>query len=97
MGAQTDFSCFSCLSSFWELAITEGTLENVACPSVGCVKARAHEKVDHAAGAFAEQRADGIGHEVVASVVGEEMAVRWQMLSEKRLVDSSEYPSSGLR
>ncbi|CAK9785861.1 hypothetical protein CC85DRAFT_206438 [Cutaneotrichosporon oleaginosum] len=81
--------CYSCLSSFWNLAITEGTLENVACPSIDCVKARASEKVDHAAGAFAEQRADGIGSEVVASVVGQEMADRWQMLSEKRLVDSN--------
>ncbi|BEJ11475.1 hypothetical protein CspHIS471_0108970 [Cutaneotrichosporon sp. HIS471] len=81
--------CYSCLSSFWTLAITEGTLENVACPSIGCVKARAAEKVDHAAGAFAEERADGIGPDVVASVVGQEMADRWQMLSEKRLVDQN--------
>ncbi|GMK54875.1 hypothetical protein CspeluHIS016_0114610 [Cutaneotrichosporon spelunceum] len=81
--------CHSCLSSFWALAITEGTLENVACPSIGCVKARAADKVDHTAGAFAEQRADGIGPDIVASVVGQEMADRWQMLSEKRLVDQN--------
>lgn len=85
-------SCFSCLSSFWNLAIQEGTLENVACPSIGCVKARAtgEGNLDHAAGAYAEERSDGISPEVVASVVGQDMQERWQMLSEKRLVDTSE-------
>jgi len=83
-------SCHACLSSFWTLAIEEGTLQSVACPAVSCVKERAG-KVDHAAGAHALERNDGISMEVVESVVGKDLARRWRLLSEKRLVDTGAY------
>lgn len=57
------------------------------------MRATGDAQLDHAAGAYAEERSDGISSEVVASVVGPEMQERWQMLSEKRLVDTSELPS----
>lgn len=34
-------SCQDCLSACWLLAIKEGSIENVACPSIECVRKRA--------------------------------------------------------
>ncbi|KAI0995022.1 hypothetical protein K3495_g13158, partial [Podosphaera aphanis] len=57
-------SCVPCLSAGWTLAITEGSLENVFCPSVVCTKERATKegKTDHGD--------KGITPAVVESVVG---------------------------
>ncbi|TXT10734.1 hypothetical protein VHUM_02239 [Vanrija humicola] len=80
--------CHSCLHGFWALAIQEGSLTNVACPSVDCVKARAARPVEHAAAVFDDKRSDGITAAVVESVVGKELVKRWHTLSAKRLIET---------
>ncbi|KAL1409025.1 hypothetical protein Q8F55_005849 [Vanrija albida] len=80
--------CHSCLNGFWTLAIQEGTLANVACPSVDCVKARSARPVEHAAAVFDDDRSDGITAAVVESVVGPELVRRWHTLSAKRLIET---------
>ncbi|KAL7424702.1 hypothetical protein Q5752_000386 [Cryptotrichosporon argae] len=68
--------CTPCLSACWTLAISEGSIENVACPSVECTKARA--QVDR-------QATDGdVAPELVESVVGPELRTRWETLKETR-------------
>ncbi|ORX36001.1 hypothetical protein BD324DRAFT_581472 [Kockovaella imperatae] len=64
--------CVPCLSLCWSLAIEEGTLENVACPSVDCVKQRATGKRGEVDGSLVE------------SVVGHELRARWDELKERR-------------
>ena len=69
-------SCTPCLHACWSLAISEGTLESVSCPSPSCVKTRATSST-------AAQR-DEMDPELVRSVVGDELYARWQDLKEKR-------------
>ena len=75
------FSCTPCLSSCWSLAIEEGTLENVSCPSVSCVKTRATQSA---------QAQDDFDAELVESVVGKELRDRWLELKEKRKAEIGE-------
>jgi E3 ubiquitin-protein ligase RNF14 len=63
------------LSSCWTLAIEEGTLENVACPSFACVKKRA----TRAANEITEP-----DRELVEEVVGAKLRDRWEDLKAKR-------------
>ncbi|WVQ62143.1 uncharacterized protein L199_000281 [Kwoniella botswanensis] len=70
--------CTPCLSSCWSLAITEGSLENVSCPSVSCTKQRALRDRGESGG---ENEIDG---EMVESVVGKELRERWEDVKEKR-------------
>jgi hypothetical protein len=67
-------SCTPCLSSCWTLAIEEGTLENVSCPSVSCVKTRATSTAK-------ETETDS---KLVEEVVGETLRDRWLSLKDKR-------------
>ncbi|WWC86300.1 uncharacterized protein L201_001173 [Kwoniella dendrophila CBS 6074] len=72
--------CTPCLSSCWSLAITEGSLENVSCPSISCTKQRAlrdrGETVDNE-----------IDVELVESVVGKTLRERWEEVKEKRIAE----------
>ncbi|WVR05929.1 hypothetical protein IAU60_002955 [Kwoniella sp. DSM 27419] len=68
--------CTPCLSSCWSLAITEGSLESVSCPSVSCTKTRALR--DRA------EAVDSVDAELVESVVGKELRVRWEDIKERR-------------
>lgn len=77
----TRTSCTPCLSSCWSLAIEEGTLENVSCPSVGCVKQRATRDPRAAQGDQGKLETDAT---LVGSVVGSELRVRWEELKERR-------------
>ena len=73
-------SCTPCLSSYWCLAIDEGTLENVACPSIDCVKERAKQ----------ETARSEIDPDLVAEVVGLELKDRWEELKERRRAEIGE-------
>jgi hypothetical protein len=77
-------SCVPCLSSGWTLAITEGSLENVFCPSVACTKERATKegKTDHGD--------KGITPTLVESVVGKTLRERWERVKENRIVETGE-------
>lgn len=78
-------SCVSCLSSGWTLAITEGSLENVYCPSVTCTKSRATKE-----GKF-EGLETGVDAELVESVVGPALRQRWEWIKENRKVETGKY------
>ncbi|WVQ97419.1 hypothetical protein IAU59_004532 [Kwoniella sp. CBS 9459] len=68
--------CMPCLSSCWSLAITEGSLESVSCPSVSCTKTRA-----------LRNRAEvvpGVDADLVESVVGPALRERWEDIKERR-------------
>lgn len=78
--SQAYYSCTPCLSSCWTLAIEEGTLENVSCPSVTCVKQRATSTNP-------DQDTDV---ELVKEVVGDDLASRWTSLKEKRKAEIGE-------
>ncbi|WVW82357.1 hypothetical protein I302_104364 [Kwoniella bestiolae CBS 10118] len=69
--------CTPCLSSCWSLAITEGSLENVSCPSVSCTKQRALRD-------RGEQLDSDVDAVLVESVVGRELRERWEDVKEKR-------------
>ncbi|ORY23205.1 hypothetical protein BCR39DRAFT_362763 [Naematelia encephala] len=73
--------CAPCLASCWSLAIEEGTLENVSCPSVTCVKQRA-TRVPGPASQLSN--AGETDPDLVESVVGKELRDRWQELKERR-------------
>jgi E3 ubiquitin-protein ligase RNF14 len=86
-GRADAFSCTPCLSSCWTLAITEGTLESVSCPSVSCTKKRATRTT--ATGQPVENGIDfgETDAELVESVVGKDLRTRWERLKEKRRAD----------
>ncbi|WVQ82772.1 hypothetical protein IAT38_004904 [Cryptococcus sp. DSM 104549] len=73
--------CTQCLNDCWTLAITEGTLESVACPSPACVKRRATRDSK-------EEADDDVDPELVESVVGKELRVRWEELKQRRIVET---------
>lgn len=75
-------SCVPCLSSGWTLAITEGSLENVYCPSVTCTKSRATK------GGRLEETDVGIDSELVESVVGKDLRERWEWIKENRKAET---------
>jgi hypothetical protein len=80
-------SCVPCLSSGWTLAITEGSLENVFCPSVACTKERAlkEEKTEN------EHKV--ITAELVESVVGKTLRERWEWVKENRIMETGKLHS----
>ncbi|EIW72764.1 hypothetical protein TREMEDRAFT_24487 [Tremella mesenterica DSM 1558] len=69
--------CTPCLNSCWTLAITEGSLINVSCPSPQCVKTRATRS-------DGETSINNIDSGTIRSVVGEDLERRWQELRERR-------------
>lgn len=72
--------CTECLGECWTLAISEGTLEAVACPSVACVKQRAtNEK--------ASRLDQGVTAPLVEKVVGKELRERWEVFKDRRIVE----------
>ena len=81
-GIKLTSSCVPCLSAGWTLAITEGSLENVFCPSVVCTKERATKegKTDHGD--------RGITPALVESVVGKLLRERWERVKENRIVET---------
>ena len=81
-GIKLTSSCVPCLSAGWTLAITEGSLENVFCPSVACTKERATKegKTDHGD--------KGITPALVESVVGKLLRERWERVKENRIVET---------
>lgn len=81
------YSCTPCLSSCWSLAIKEGTLENVSCPSVSCTKKRAARPGQAPAENQEKEKDTGTDGDLVESVVGKELRARWEMLKEKRRAD----------
>ncbi|WVF70501.1 hypothetical protein IAT40_005291 [Kwoniella sp. CBS 6097] len=68
--------CTPCLSSCWSLAITEGSLETVSCPSVSCTKTRALR--DRA------EVVECVDADLVESVVGKDLRERWEDIKERR-------------
>jgi hypothetical protein len=80
-------SCLPCLNACWTLAITEGSLENVFCPSVVCTKERATK----------DSRADnadkGVTPALVESVVGKTLRERWERIKENRIIETGEWSS----
>jgi hypothetical protein len=78
------YSCLPCLSACWTLAITEGSLENVFCPSVVCTKERATK----------DSKADiadkGVTPALVESVVGKTLRERWERIKENRIIETGE-------
>lgn len=78
--AKSIHSCTECLGECWTLAISEGTLEAVACPSVACVKQRAtNEK--------ASLLDQGVTAPLVEKVVGKELRERWEVFKDRRIVE----------
>ncbi|KAK4688333.1 E3 ubiquitin-protein ligase RNF14, partial [Tremellales sp. Uapishka_1] len=75
--------CVECLQSCWALAITEGSLQSVSCPSVDCTKSRTTK--DPSTGLEQE---DEINAELVESVVGRDLRVRWETLKVKRKAET---------
>ena len=75
-------SCVPCLSSGWTLAITEGSLENVYCPSVTCTKSRVMK------GGKLDEMEAGIDSELVESVVGKDLRERWEWIKESRKAET---------
>lgn len=72
--------CTECLGDCWTLAISEGTLEAVACPSVSCVKQRAtNEK--------ASLLDQGITAQLVEKVVGKELREKWEVFKDRRIAE----------
>lgn len=69
------------MSACWGLAITEGTIENVSCPSPQCVKQRTSR--DPQSG----ETQDELSADLVESVVGKEARERWQELKDKRMAE----------
>lgn len=72
------------MSSGWTLAITEGSLENVYCPSVTCTKSRATK------GGKLDDTENGIDSALVESVVGKNLRERWEWIKENRKAETGE-------
>lgn len=78
------YSCLPCLSACWTLAITEGSLENVFCPSVVCTKERATKD------SKADNADKGVTPALVESVVGKTLRERWERIKENRIIETGE-------
>jgi E3 ubiquitin-protein ligase RNF14 len=78
------YSCLPCLNACWTLAITEGSLENVFCPSVVCTKERATKD------SRAENADKGVTPALVESVVGKTLRERWERIKENRIIETGE-------
>ena len=85
-GMMLIFSCLPCLSACWTLAITEGSLENVFCPSVVCTKERATKD------SKADNADKGVTPALVQSVVGKALRERWERIKENRIIETGESP-----
>ncbi|KAL0252531.1 hypothetical protein I308_101923 [Cryptococcus tetragattii IND107] len=72
--------CTECLGDCWTLAISEGTLEAVACPSVSCVKQRA----TNGKASLLDQ---GITAQLVEKVVGKELREKWEVFKDRRIAE----------
>jgi E3 ubiquitin-protein ligase RNF14 len=86
-------SCHDCLQSCWSLAIREGTLSNVACPSFDCTKARVKRDQDRAENPTqqtpdAGDPTDYVGDDLLSKVVGDVLAERFKRLKEKKRVEN---------
>jgi len=77
-------SCLPCLGACWTLAITEGSLENVFCPSVICTKERATKD------SKADNADKGVTPTLVESVVGKTLRERWERIKENRIIETGE-------
>jgi len=77
-------SCLPCLNACWTLAITEGSLENVFCPSVVCTKERATKD------SKADNADKGVTPALVESVVGKTLRERWERIKENRIIETGE-------
>ena len=85
-----------CLNSCWSLAIKEGTLENVSCPSVSCIKTRvsSHPREPSAAAGSpdgSESEKTDVDSDLVETVVGKELRRRWEQLRECRKAEIGEH------
>lgn len=72
-------SCNPCLNACWTLAISEGTLESVSCPSAACTKKRATRPTSSD-----EQVVEDLDPGLVESVVGIDLRQRWEELRDRR-------------
>ncbi|BGP42490.1 hypothetical protein JCM10450v2_006585 [Rhodotorula kratochvilovae] len=83
--------CTPCLTDYFGLLITEGLVRSVACPSEGCVSARAKwEKEVGPRGEFAREaeRPGRVEAEEVERLCGVEKRQRWEWLRDKVRVES---------
>jgi hypothetical protein len=93
-------SCRPCLTSCWTIAIEEGDVKSVACPSVDCVKKRATASAPApvveivVSDATVTSAADDppvvtvdFGS-VVRDLLGDELYDRWVRLAEKKRIES---------
>lgn len=86
--------CYDCLRSCWSLAIREGTLSNVACPSFDCTKARVKREQLRAGAPMAgsqpaeEEAIDRIDDDLLLKVVGDVLVERFKRLKEKNRVEN---------
>ena len=74
------------------MAIREGTLDSVSCPSVSCTKKRAtrNPNVGANAGGGEVTLDTDTDAELVESVVGRDLKIRWETLKEKRRAELGE-------
>ena len=83
----------SCLKSCWSLAIEEGTLENVSCPSISCVKSRVVRDPRAALATDIAQNPPSsidVRPDLVQIVVGKDLRQRWEQLKERRKAEAGE-------
>lgn len=94
-------SCRPCLTSCWTLAIEEGDVKSVSCPSVDCVKRRATTAAapptaveiivsDPAVPSLADEPSGVVVdfRSVVRDLLGDELYDRWIRLAEKKRIES---------
>lgn len=77
------YSCRECVESCWSLAIREGDVLSISCPSVECIKSR----TSHAPPPSTPADQDAI-HRMVLDLLGQEAKDRWLWLQEKKRVDA---------
>ncbi|KPV73999.1 uncharacterized protein RHOBADRAFT_16534 [Rhodotorula graminis WP1] len=83
--------CTPCLKDYFDLLITEGLVRSVACPSEGCVAARARWEKEVGPRGEAEREMERPGRLVgdeVERLCGVEKRQRWEWLKEKVRVES---------
>ncbi|GAA5896671.1 hypothetical protein JCM8208_004261 [Rhodotorula glutinis] len=83
--------CTPCLKDYFDLLITEGLVRSVACPSEGCVAARARWEKEVGPRGEAEKDMERPGRLVgdeVERLCGVEKRKRWEWLKEKMAVES---------
>lgn len=87
--------CTPCLKDYFDLLITEGLVRSVACPSEGCVGARARWEKEVGPRGEAEkenERPGRLGGDEVERLCGVEKRQRWEWLKEKMRVESGASP-----